>query len=98
VLTAARHDEELRHAANVALGPYSGLFEGVLTRAVDRGQVHGGADVAILAEVFPAIAYQRVAAQGLFLVDDDVVRVVDGVLLPALVGAAPVAGGHTRGS
>jgi AcrR family transcriptional regulator len=99
VLTAARYDEELRHAAKVALGaPYSGLFEGVLTRAVDRGQVHGGADVAILAEVFPAIAYQRVAAQGLFLVDDDVVRVVDGVLLPALVGAAPVAGGHTRGS
>ena len=97
VLTAARHAEELRPGAKVALGvPYSGLFEGVLTRALDRGQVHRGADVAMLAEVFPAIAYQRVAAQGLLLVDDDVVRVVDGVLLPALAGPAPVAGGHTR--
>ena len=66
--------------------PYSGLFEWVLARAVDRGLVPEGVDIETLAEVFPAVAYQRVAARGLHLVQDDVVRVVDGVLLPALLG------------
>lgn len=85
VLTAAQHDPELRDASRKALGaPYSGLFDSVLTRAVNRGSVSPSIDVQILAEVFPAIAYQRVAARGLLLVDEDVVRVVDGVLLPAL--------------
>lgn len=85
VLTASRHDPELRDASKDTLGaPYSGLFEHVLARAVDRGLVEPRADLATLAEVFPAIAYQRVAAQGLLLVDQDVARVVDGVLLPAL--------------
>ena len=73
--------------------PYSGLFESVLARAVERGSVPASADVATLAEVFPAIAYQRVAARGLLLTESDVVRVVDGVLLPALgvpgAGTAP---------
>ncbi len=85
VLTASRHDPELRDASKEKLGaPYSGLFEQVLMRALQRGLVTADADIATLAEVFPAIAYQRVAAQGLSLVDDDVARVVDGVLLPAL--------------
>jgi hypothetical protein len=90
VLTAARHDPDLRAAARDALGaPYSGLFERVLSRAVERGLTRPGADVSSLAEVFPAIAYQRVAAQGLRLLDDDVVRIVDGVLLPALAATNP---------
>ena len=85
VLTAAQHDPALRDASRDALGaPYGGLFEGVLSRAVDRGSVSAGVDVETLAEVFPAIAYQRVAAKGLLLVEDDVIRVVDGVLLPAV--------------
>jgi AcrR family transcriptional regulator len=90
VLTASRHDPDLRDASRDALGaPYSGLFERVLSRAVERGLTSPGADVTSLAEVFPAIAYQRVAAQGLLLVDDDVVRIIDGVLLPALTAAGP---------
>lgn len=89
VLTASQHDPALRDASSDALGaPYSGLFERVLSRAVDRGSVPGGADIDTLAEVFPAIAYQRVAARSLQLSEHDVVRVVDGVLLPAL-GASP---------
>ena len=61
----------------------------MLSRAVARGLTRPDADVTSLAEVFPAIAYQRVAAQGLRLVDGDVVRIIDGVLLPALVAAGP---------
>lgn len=90
VLTASQHDAALRDASRDAVGaPYSGLFEGVLSRAVSRGSVPESADVETLAEVFPAIAYQRVAARGLLLVEEDVVRVVDGVLLPALGAARP---------
>lgn len=90
VLTASRHDPALRDASREALGaPYSGLFKRVIARAVDRGAVPVGVDVETLAEVFPAFAYQRVAALGLLLVEADVVRVVDGVLLPALLATRP---------
>jgi AcrR family transcriptional regulator len=89
VLTASRHDAGLRDAAREALGtPYAGLFERVLSRAVDRGVLSTVVDVATLAEVFPAVAYQRTAAQGLLVGEDDVVRVIDAVLLPALLHAA----------
>jgi AcrR family transcriptional regulator len=85
VLTASQYDAALRDASREALGaPYGGLFQQVLARAVERGWARPTADVETLAEVFPAVAYQRVAARGLLLVEDDVVRVVDGVLLPAL--------------
>jgi AcrR family transcriptional regulator len=97
VLTASQYDTDLRDASRDALGaPYGGLFEQVLARAVDRGWAPATADVATLAEVFPAVAYQRVAARGLLLVEEDVVRVVDGVLLPALAGALPPDGGDGR--
>lgn len=85
MISASRHDEGLREASQHALGaPYRGLFEGVLSRAVERGLVRDDLDLATLAQVFPALAYQKVAALGLVVVEDDVVRVVDGVLLPAL--------------
>lgn len=95
VISASQHDPVLRDAAQQALGaPYGNLFEQVLSRAVDRGTVPAGVDVPTLAQVFPAIAYQQVAAQGRLITEHDVVRVVDGVLLPALTaqrfsGAAP---------
>lgn len=85
VISASRHDPALREAAEQALGaPYGNLFERVLSRAVDRGLLGGDLDLEILARVFPAIAYQQVAARGLLVGEDDVRRVIDGVLLPAL--------------
>jgi AcrR family transcriptional regulator len=85
VISASRHDAGLREASRQALGaPYIGLFENVLSRAVDRGLIRPDVDVETLAQVFPAFAYQKVAARGLFVSEDDVQRVVDGVLLPAL--------------
>lgn len=85
VISASRHDATLREASQRALGaPYGGLFDGVLSRAVERGLVRADLDLETVAQVFPAIAYQKVAARGLLVDEDDVVRVVDGVLLPAL--------------
>ena len=85
VMSASRHDEGLRAAAREALGtPYGGLFDEVLARAAARGLIADDLDLATLAQVFPAIAYQQVAAQGRLITEDDVRRVVDVVLLPAL--------------
>lgn len=93
VMTAARHDPDLREIASARLGdPWSTLFEQVLRRAVARGQVDAGVDTAVVAEVFPAFAYQRTAARGLLVTDRDAVRVVDAVLLPALGARRPAAG------
>jgi len=87
VITASRYDAGLREASQKALGaPYVGLFERVLTRAVERGLVAQNLDVDTLARVFPAMAYEQVAAQGRLVTEDDVRRVIDGVLLPALGG------------
>ena len=85
VISASRHDPALREAAQQALGaPYGGLFERVLSRAVERRLVRNDLDLETVAQVFPALAYQKVAARGLLVGEDDVLRVVDGVLLPAL--------------
>lgn len=85
VLSAARHDAELRDASRQGVGaPFSALFASVLSRAVARGEVAPDVDVPILAQVLPAIAYERLATRGELLTDDEVVRVVDGVLLPAV--------------
>jgi hypothetical protein len=43
------------------------------------GQLARDLDLEVLAEVFPALAHQRVR-----VTEDDVVRIVDTVLLPAL--------------
>lgn len=85
VINASRHDPALREAAQQVLGaPYGGLFEGVLARGVDRELVPGDLDLDTIAQMFPAYAYQKVAARGLLVEEADVRRVVDNVLMPAL--------------
>ena len=85
VLTASRHNPILRDAAQTAIAaPYSELFQRVITRAVTRGLVPQTIDIDTLSEIFPAIAYHRTAALGLVVLEADVLRVVNSVLLPAL--------------
>jgi AcrR family transcriptional regulator len=85
LLTAARHDPALRTAARDALGsPFDRLFEQVLTRAVSRGLVAQGIDIGTISEVFPGIAFHYAAALGRPVDENLVLRVIDGVLLPAL--------------
>lgn len=89
VMNASRHDPELRQAAQDAVGsPYSGLFEAVLGRAAQHGLIRRDLDLATIAHVLPAVAYEQVATEGRLFTEDDVVRVVDAVLLPAL-GVGP---------
>ena len=96
VLTAARHDQALREAARDAVGaPFSGLFHQVLTRAVHRGLIPDTTDIDTIAEILPAVAYQRTTTAAT-LNEDDVVRVVDHVLLPALLAPATPVGAPTR--
>jgi AcrR family transcriptional regulator len=88
VISASKHDPELREAARQVLGaPYGGLFDAVLSRAAERGLIRRDLDLETLGRVFPAMAYQTVAARGLLVGEDDVVRIVDGVLMPALTNA-----------
>ena len=85
LLTGARYDPALRAAMHDMLGsPFSALFEHVLTRAVSRGLIAKDTDIAIIGEVFPALAFQRVAALGQRVDEDLILRVIDGVLLPVL--------------
>ena len=85
VLTAARHDPVLRDAARDALGsPFGKLFEHILTRASSRGLITEGIDIDIISEVFPAITFHYVAALGLPIDERLVLRVIDGILLPAV--------------
>ena len=85
LLTATRHDPVLRTAARDTIGsPVGGLFEHVFARAVSRGQIAKGIDIDIISEVLPAIAFHYVAALGLPIDERLVLRVIDGVLLPAL--------------
>lgn len=85
VISASRHDHTLREALLPAIGePYTGLFQLVLSRQAQRGLVRDDLDLALLAQVFPALAYHKVAALGLLVSEDDVVRAVDAILLPAL--------------
>ncbi|WP_375424820.1 TetR/AcrR family transcriptional regulator [uncultured Friedmanniella sp.] len=83
--TATQHDPELREAFREAVSsPYAGLFDAVLGRAAERGLIRPDLDLDTLARVFPAMAYQQLAAQARSLTERDVQRVVDAVLLPAL--------------
>lgn len=99
VLSASRHDPVLREAARAALGaPFSGLFDSVLARAVERGAVSADVDWTAVAEVFPAVVYRRAAALGSTVTDADVVRFVDAVLLPALLRPASASGAQRAAS
>ena len=85
VLTAARHNPVLRDAARDAIGsPFDNIFEQVLTRAVSRGLVAKDIDIATISEVFPGIAFHYGTALGRPVDESLVLRVIDGVVLPAL--------------
>ncbi len=85
VLSASRHDPALREASRTAVGaPHGGLFDVVLSRAVQRGLIDGDVDIEVVARVFPAIAYEELLAHGRLVGEHDVRRLVDAILLPAL--------------
>jgi AcrR family transcriptional regulator len=85
LLTAARYNSDLRAAARDTIGsPFDRLFEQVLTRAVSRGLIAPDIDIDTIGEVFPGIAFHYGAALGRPVDEQLVLRVIDGVVLPAL--------------
>lgn len=85
LIAASIGNDELQRAAFEAVArPYQQMFERVLERAVDRGTARPDADVPMLARVFPALAFQQVAALGEVIDESLIERIVDGVLLPSL--------------
>jgi hypothetical protein len=63
--------------------PYVNLFRVVLHRADAQGRLHAGVDIELLAGTFSALAFERIVGYGLAIDDAYVVRVVDGLLMPA---------------
>ncbi len=84
LLAAIPNHPQLRTKATDPLAtPYVNLFRVVLQRAKTQGQLRIGSDIDLLASTFSAVAFERVAGYGLAVDEAFVVRVVDGLLLPA---------------
>ncbi len=80
----ARHDE-LRSSARDAIGsPFTELFQRVIDRAIEVGDVPESIDSAAVSEVFPALAFHRSIALGLPIDEAFVTTVVDRLLMPLL--------------
>jgi AcrR family transcriptional regulator len=84
LLAAIPNHPQLRTKATDPLAtPYVNLFRVVLRRTETQGQLRIGADIDLLASTFSAVAFERVAGYGLTVDEAFVVRVIDGLLLPA---------------
>lgn len=71
-------------AAEFVGGPFRAVLSQVLSRAVERGLIEPQADTELIGQVFPAMAFHRIAVFGTSVDESFIDRVVDNVLLPAL--------------
>lgn len=75
----------LRDAAYVSVGgPFRAALAEVLQRAVTRGDVGSATDIEVIGQVFPALAFYKLATAGSSIDAEFIDRVIDHVLLPAL--------------
>ena len=80
---AARHDEDLRAGLDTALvRPLAEAVGTIGARAAERGQEIPAARLALLASVIEAFWWQRYTSDRGAMSREDVLRVLDGVLLP----------------
>ncbi len=85
LLTEMVRNEHLRRTARRVLGtPYAELFPIVISRAVHRGLVDPGVDIATVSEIFPAFAFHRVAVAAQPVDEELVRRVIERCVLPLL--------------
>ncbi|MGI5122006.1 TetR/AcrR family transcriptional regulator [Marinactinospora thermotolerans] len=66
----------------------------LMRRAADRGEIPATADIDTLSQVIPSLAAYRALVQRKPFDRDFLVSMVDGVVLPALRNAPPLAAGH----
>lgn len=87
LLAVARTDNRLAEVTKDAgLGPWIEASRLLIQRAVDRGEYQPPADLDILAQVIPMLCVSR-AVQRLPITREFSIRLVDGVLLPAMRGS-----------
>ena len=84
---AAREPRLADVLAGSGTGPWIAVQRVLIQRAVDRGEF-GPVDVDALAQVIPLMCTARVAVQRLPVTREYSLALIDGVLLPALRGAA----------
>lgn len=86
VLAAGRHHPNVQEMALDLLDlRVEKVFVAVLTRGRARGAVAAGVDIGILSEIVPVIAFHRAAVFGEAMDDVQLTRIVDSVLLPAVL-------------
>ena len=87
LLSEMARNDTIRTAAEEKLrAPYAGLFRDVLVRAVDRGLLDPTVDIDTIGEVFPVFAHYRVTVENKPVDDGFVLRILDGVVMPLLIG------------
>ena len=85
VMSAMRTDAELAGLIrSQVLDSKRGKFDGIIERAVSRGELPAGSSAELVEEVIPAMVINRLVIQGLCLDDQFATHVVDDIVLPLL--------------
>ncbi|HEY5096725.1 MAG TPA: TetR-like C-terminal domain-containing protein, partial [Acidimicrobiales bacterium] len=85
VMSAMRSDPELAELVRTqVLDKKKGEFNGIIERAVRRGELPEGGSAALVEEVISALLINRLAIQGLSIDKEFGIHVVDDVVLPLL--------------
>ncbi len=85
VMSAMRSDPELAELVRTqVLDSKKGEFNGIIERAVSRGELPKGGSAALVEEVVSALLINRLVIQGLSIDEEFVTHVVDDIVLPLL--------------
>ena len=89
VMSAMRTDPELAELMRTQVIDGGGKFDGIVARAVARGELPPGTVAQPIDEVVPALVMMRLVFQGQPLDEAFTVHLVDDVILPLLVRDVP---------
>ena len=85
VMTAMRTDPELAELVRTqVLDSKKGEFDGIIDRAVRRGELPQGGSAALVEEVISALLINRMVIQGQSIDEEFSTHVVDDIVLPLL--------------
>jgi AcrR family transcriptional regulator len=85
VMSAMRTDAELAGLIrSQVLDSKQGKFDGIIERAISRGELPAGSSAELVEEVIPAMVINQLVIQGLCLDDQFATHVVDDIVLPLL--------------
>jgi AcrR family transcriptional regulator len=85
VMTAMRSDQELAELVrSQILENKKGEFNGIIDRAVRRGELPPGSSAALVEEVISALLINRLVIHGLSIDEEFSTHVVDDIVLPLL--------------